>query len=269
MISTFALHPSASKHMIADAVARLPEVQKALQGGKIFIGHGTTNACVAQILTGNKIDNLEEHAAGVITQKTACVTESENRKIPWCIEKGNVLDTDWLSFINHFEPGDIFIKGANAVDPYGKVGILIGDPQGGTIGKSIGILRSRGVQIICPVGLEKMIPSCDLAEKYMGIHKAGPHLGLRLGYMSLANTRVITEIESIRILFGLDAVQVAAGGVGSMEGSVVLAAESDDEFLLKELIRYVKKFNQVPKIKINKKSCANCSSPCSFSEKDL
>jgi len=267
MICTFALHPSASKHFIARAVAQLPQVQKAFHHGRVFIGLGTTNALIAENLLACKLDRLEAYTAGVITQKVACATESESRQKPWCIERGKVVNTDWLEFVSNFEQGDIFIKGANALDPFGRVGILIGDQRGGTIGKSIGILKSRGVQIICPVGLEKMIPSCELAEKYMGIHKTGPHLGLRLGYMSLSNTHIMTEIESIRLLFGLEAVQAAAGGVGGMEGAVVLVVESDKGAKLEELIQYVKQVNQQPQIKINKKSCTQCTDPCQFREK--
>jgi hypothetical protein len=50
MINTFALHPAASKSLIARAVCQLPEVKQAWQNGKIFIGHGSTNVAVAQEL---------------------------------------------------------------------------------------------------------------------------------------------------------------------------------------------------------------------------
>jgi hypothetical protein len=267
MISSFALHPSSSKYLIAQAVAKMPQVQKAFQKGKIFIGHGTTNTLVAEALLGKPVDTPEAFVSGVITQKTACVTEPENRLNPWCIDRGEIIQTDWLEFVNTLEEGDLFIKGANALDPYGRVGILIGDPQGGTIGKAMGTLKAKGIEIICPVGLEKMIASCELAEKHMGITRTGPHLGMRLGYISLSNATVVTEIESIQLLFGLAAVQVAAGGVHGMEGSVVLAVESDDEGKLQELIYYVKKANQKSPITIKKKLCSQCASPCQFFEK--
>ncbi|MEA1962444.1 MAG: hypothetical protein U9N81_14450 [Bacillota bacterium] len=262
MISTFALHPSASKYLIAQAVASMPEVQTVFQNGKIFIGHGTTNAFIVEALFKKPVEDIECYVSGVIAQKSACATEPENRQEPWCIEKGQIIQTDWLEFINTFQKGDIFIKGANALDSQGRVGILIGDPQGGTIGKSLGILKARGITIINPVGLEKMIPSCEEAEKHMGINKIGPHLGLKLGYICLSNTTVITETDSIKILFDLPAFQVAAGGVNGMEGSVVLAVESNDEKKLKEVINYVKHANQQKPLKIKKKSCADCPAPC-------
>jgi len=39
MLTTFAIHPAASKQLIARATAALPEVQWALEHGRIFIGH--------------------------------------------------------------------------------------------------------------------------------------------------------------------------------------------------------------------------------------
>jgi hypothetical protein len=114
-----------------------------------------------------------------------------------------VVDKDWLDFIKSFGPGDVFIKGANALDPDGNVGILMGDPQGGSIGQTLGILKARGIPIIVPVGLEKLILSCPAAGKNLGIFQTGPRLGLAVGYMVVSGAKVITEIESIRMLFDL------------------------------------------------------------------
>jgi hypothetical protein len=124
MINTFALHPAASKSLIARAVCQLPEVKQAWQNGKIFIGHGSTNVAVAQELLNIKIEHPEQYISGVISQGVACATEPQGRLKPWCIERGRVLDVDWIEFVNTFEAGDIFIKGANAIDPGGNVGIL-------------------------------------------------------------------------------------------------------------------------------------------------
>lgn len=267
MLTTFAIHPAASKQLIARAAAALPEVQWALEHGRIFIGTGTTNIPIAEALLNTQITNPDSHVAGVIAQQSACVTDPNQRSAPWCIEKGKLIDIDWLEFIQQFEAGDIFIKGANAVDPSGNVGILLANPLGGTIGQALGILKARGIQIIAPVGLEKMIPSCIAAEKRMGINRTGIRLGFKTGYMVVTNPTLITEIESLKILFGVEAVQVAAGGVGGMEGSVVLAFEYEDEKVSKEVISLVKKLNRKPPLKIAKQKCAQCSSPCMMRSK--
>ncbi len=267
MFNTFAIHPAASKYLIARAVCALPEVKSAYEKGRIFIGHGTTNLAVAQHLLNLKIESPDSHVSGVITQQASCATDSQLRCAPWCIEKGRMVEVDWLEFLNCFTVGDIFIKGANAVDPYGNAGILLGDPQGGTIGKSIGILKARGIQIIVPAGLEKLIPSCLAAEKVMGIGETAQCIGMKTGYMCLSNATVITEIESLKILLDIDAVQVAAGGVGGMEGSVVLAARYKNDETALELLQMVKEANRTPRLKINKKKCSSCDHPCYFIDK--
>lgn len=262
MINTFALHPAASKSLIARAVCQLPEVKQAWQNGKIFIGHGSTNLAVAQELLNIKIEHPEQYISGVISQGVACATEPQGRLKPWCIERGRVLDVDWIEFVNTFEAGDIFIKGANAIDPGGNVGILLGDLQGGTIGKSIGILKARGIQIIVPVGLEKMIPSCLAAQKLMGIEKSAGTLGMKSGYITLSDATIISEIESLKILLDLDAIQVAAGGVGGMEGAVVLAVNYKDEATEQELFKLIKGLSRKQRLNIKRKSCRDCEDPC-------
>lgn len=264
MINTFAVHPAASKSLIAQAVCALPEVKSAFKNGRIFIGHGTTNVAVAQHLLNIKIDHPSSYVSGVITQQAACATDSQTRCTPWCIEKGRILEVDWLEFVNSFKGGDIFIKGANAIDPQGNAGILLGSPQGGTIGKSIGILKARGIQIIIPVGLEKIIPSCQAAEKVMGIEKTSHLIGMRTGYLCLSGATIITEIESFKILLDIDAIQVAAGGVGGMEGSVVLAAQYRNDETTFKLLQLIKEANRIPSLKINKQKCSTCDDPCDF-----
>lgn len=264
MISTFALHPAASKQLIAHAAARLPQVQKAYQHGKILIGHGTGNIAVFSALTGLAIDDLSPHVAGLISNGTPCATNPDQRESPWCIENGQLIQADWLEFLDSFSAGDIFIKGANAVDPEKNIGILVGNEYGGTIGKAYGILMARGIERIHPVGLEKLIPSCYEAQKAMGIFNTGPHIGMKLGYIVLSKSTVITEIESIRFLYGLDARMIAAGGVGGMEGSVMLAVESDNAEALEKMLCEIKEFNKTPLIKIKKKLCTECQSPCNY-----
>jgi len=268
MLSTFALHPAASKHIIARAVVKLPEVQQALARGRIVLGSGTTNIEVYEQLLGVRLEDKDRGVAGVITQKVSCITDPNVRYGNWCIENGKILEADWVEFLKGFKPGDVYIKGANAVDAAGDVGVLTANELGGTIGQAIGILRSRGITPIFPVGLEKMIPSCKQAERVMGIFKDEFNLGIKVGFMALSNIRLITEIEAIKILLGIEAVHVASGGVGGMEGSVVLAAECKSQEEAHVLLAMVKKANKISPLKINKRKCSECDLPCYFREKN-
>ena len=58
MLSTFALHPAASKNLIAKAVVKLPEVQAAFKKGRLIIGSGTTNIDVLEQLSGIILESL-------------------------------------------------------------------------------------------------------------------------------------------------------------------------------------------------------------------
>lgn len=264
---TFALHPAASKYVIAQAVAALPQVKHALTEGRIIIGSGTTNLMVAEQLLQTHYSDYEPYVAGVITQRIACATDPSQRQGSWCIYKGELIDKPWMDFLNEFEPGDIFIKGANALDPFGNIGILIGDPQGGTIGQALGIIKARGVEMIVPVGLEKLIPSCLAGETRMGMHKTSLRLGLNLGYMVVSGATIISEVESIKVLFEAEAVPVAAGGVGGMEGAIVLAVSCPDEEKASRIINLAKKANQHTPIRVKRKPCNQCASPCQIAGK--
>lgn len=264
---TFAVHPAASKHIIAQAVCRLPQVKEAFANGKIIIGSGTTNLLVAQELLQTSFESYDPYVAGVITQRSACATELTQRKGSWCIEKGKLVDEPWLDFLHRFEPGDIFIKGANAIDPYGNAAVLLGDAQGGTIGQAIGIIKARGIEMIVPAGLEKLIPSCLAGESRMGHHKISHRLGLNLGYMVITGANIISEVESMKILFNADAVPVAAGGVGGMEGAVVLAVDCLDEETAQQAVNLARQANQKAPIKVKRKKCSQCQTPCQLNER--
>ncbi|NLB88418.1 MAG: hypothetical protein GX790_04210 [Syntrophomonadaceae bacterium] len=266
MTVTFALHPAASKYIIAKAVTQMPEVKNAFANGKIIIGAGTTNLQIAELLLGTTFEPKEEYIAGLISAQVPCITDPAVRK-NWCIEKGKLINVDWLEFLDSFGPDDVFIKGANAVDPQGNVGILLANPFGGTIGRSIGIIKSRGIKFICPVGLEKLIPSCIEAEKNMGIYKTPIRIGMQIGFMTVTNATVMTEIESLNLLFGVDAVHVASGGVAGMEGAVLLAAECNSESQAEELLSLVKSANKISPLKVVKRKCSQCDNPCFYNKK--
>ena len=133
--------------------------------------------------------------------------------------------------ISKFKHGDLFLKGANALDSEGIPGVLVGSNDGGTIGTSQGILQAKGIEVICPIGLEKLIfGNIQSVQAVMGIENMDfPSEGMPCGMIPMPFATVITEIEALEVLFDCEVYHVASGGVGGAEGSVSLLVIAYDE----------------------------------------
>jgi len=224
------LTPAESKRLIAAAVASLPEVQRALRRGRIIVAGGTTNAYVAEALTGEAVHKFW-YTAGRIAHGKLGSNEGARRIPPVVLVRGKRVNRAPAEVLEAFTRDDVFIKGANAVDPSGMAGVLMGDARGGTIGAALGILKARGSHLVVPVGLEKLVPSVAAASGVCGQGVFRYAIGDPVGFMPLVGAKVVTEIEALRFLFGLEAVLVASGGVAGSEGAVVLAMEGPEAAL--------------------------------------
>ena len=93
-----------------------------------------------------------------------------------------------------------------------------------------------------PVGLEKLLPSVSEASRQGGILRLKYAMGLKVGLMPVVNATVVTEIQALRILAGVEATHVASGGIGGCEGAVTLVVEGHDEVVRKafEVVEGVK-----------------------------
>ncbi len=217
------LTPAESKRLIAKAVAAMPLVLEAQEQGYIMIGGGTTNAYVVEELTGRQISDKTKYTAGILTGSELSITSEETRLKPVILKDGAEISAEWKDVLNELGPRDVFIKGANAIDAEGNAGVLVANPTGGTIGQAWGLLTARGVNLIMPVGLEKMIPSVAEAAQNCAIGLWDHVTGLGCGMIPVSNAMIITEIEALDILFGVQAVHVASGGQGDGQGAVVIA----------------------------------------------
>ncbi|MBT9157983.1 MAG: hypothetical protein DDT36_00972 [Firmicutes bacterium] len=222
----FVLTPAASKRLIAKGVAALPEVQYALKHGKIIVAGGTTNAYIAEELSGRTIEKCR-YTAGIVIDSAWGVTPADGRITPLVLDKGEVSTRPWLEVLGEFARGDVFVKGGNALDPEGIVGVLVSAKNGGTIGTAFGQIVSLGAHLIIPIGLEKLIPSVIDAANTLGQLEIDECSGLPCGLFPVVYGTVITEIEAIQALYGLEAVHVHSGGVGGSEGAVGLVAFGD------------------------------------------
>jgi hypothetical protein len=140
--------------------------------------------------------------------------------------------------IEQMKKGDVYIKGANALDYVDQVaGVLIGDPKGGTVGAVLGGIIGKQINLIIPVGLEKLVYEDinDLHLLAMEEDYEGPRMWPITGI-------IVTEIEALEVLAGVYATLYAAGGVAGAEGSVRLMIEGVDKNVeaALELVKSVK-----------------------------
>ena len=237
MNALFVLTPPESKRLIAKGIAALPELQKALQKGTVIVSWGSTCACVAEELLGEQVDS-EQYVAGYIGDGELKVSEGENRITPVVLKDGKRVDVHPKDALGAFGKGDVFIKGANAVDPEGNAGILLQNDLGGTIGMAIGILAARGSHLIIPVGLEKLIPTVKEASSTCGLQTVDYATGKKVGLMPVMYGRTVTEIDSIKLLADVNVVHIASGGLKDSQGAVTLAVSGNEEEV-KKLIKSI------------------------------
>ena len=241
------LTPAESKRLIAKGVAALPEVRRAQERGIVVIARGTTNAYVAEEVAGVKVEPKCHYAAGVILDGELSANPQSIRMKPIVLRRGKPEGISTADALKEFGEEDVFIKGANAVDPAGNAGVLAAGERGGTIGEVLPIVLPRGSYLIMPVGLEKLIPSVEQAARVTGIFRFKYSTGLPAGLVPAPNALVVTEVQAFRVLTGVDAVSVAAGGIAGSEGTVVLSLEGD-EAQIEQALSLVKSIKGEPPV---------------------
>jgi hypothetical protein len=153
---------------------------------------------------------------------------------------------------------DVFIKSANAIDTEGNAGILLYGLRGGSIGRAFGTIVTEGVNLIIPVGLEKLIPtSVFRISEQMGKGKIDYCMDLPVGYIPL-HGKVVTEIEAMEILMRVNAVAVASGGVDGAEGAVTLLLNGSEDNV-RSAIQLVKSLKGELPVKVHPSDCRSCS----------
>jgi hypothetical protein len=219
---SFILTVAEAKRLIARAVKLHPAVDAALKNGIVAVAKGSTNSYVVEELTGERI-RRQHYCTGVTRPlRGGQAGETADRLPDLVLRKGErVQGTPAVKMAAEMGPGDVFIKGANALN-YDKrqAGILIGHPTGGTVGAVLGTLVSRRVTLLIPVGLEKSIPG-DIHELYREMAAAGPTGSGPMLWP--VDGEILTEVEAIGLLSGARAAPIGAGGIGGAEGSVRLS----------------------------------------------
>ncbi|MCK9229983.1 MAG: hypothetical protein M0Q23_04540 [Syntrophales bacterium] len=267
MQALFTLTSSESKRLIAKAVAAMPEVQEAMNEGYLIIGRGSTNAYIAEELLERTIEK-EKYVAGQVIRGVPCALMRGVRLQPVVFHRGNLLEVEPSSLLDKLGRGDILLKGANAIDHSGAIGVFMASPLGGTMGEFYLPMQARGSTIIYPVGLEKMIPSVEEAARMGGILTFERSIGVPVGMVCVADGIPYTELDALEELFGVDAVHFASGGYGGAEGCVTIAIEGDDVDV-NDCVDFIEEtIKGEPPLPAVKTPCGTCPVLCSFQGKD-
>ena len=218
------LTPAESRRLLAKAVVGLPEVRWAYANGKLAVPSGGTAAFVVEELSGEKIP---PHTFCVGMSADGMLTEShpDDRIYGRFYEGGEQSGLSYQDFIKSMAKGDVLIKGVNAVDSEGNAGVLLSSDMGGLIGVMYGVTTARGIKVICPVGLEKQVPSVLEAAAGWGQLDLDYSMGLRVGMCALPGVLVLTEIQALAVMAGVRVRCLGCGGIGGNEGAVVLLIE--------------------------------------------
>lgn len=247
MKALITLTSSESKRLIAKGVTALPTVQNAKEKHTIIVAGGTTNAFVAEELLGLKIEDKTGYTMGIVTKGKLGVSPSSRRIAQYVLVKGRPLEVPWKDYLPKLETGDVFIKGGSAVDHTGLAAVMASDIFGGTIGAAQGILYARGIELIVPIGLEKMVPDVRVAVEFMTKSPLDEAFGPKVGLIPMLGATVITELSALETLYEIEARCIAAGGVDGSEGSVTIAIEGLDEEVRRAL-QDIKSFKGEPPV---------------------
>lgn len=288
MLAQVSLTPVESKKLVGIAVSNMAQVKRANETGKVVLHPSSSTLFVAQQLLSER-PQTNFWVCGAIVPKGACVEigtcvgehaiASKNPedsattgnpgafKFSWIISRGKLRTGVRLSeLLEDMGPEDVYIKGVNALDPTGKVGVLIGNlVEGGTIARVISAAKRKGFTIIYPVALEKLIPGpIEDAVKEAKKNEYKYSMGIACGLFPCREGIVVTEIEAIKHLTGSHATPIASGGIGGAEGAVTLVINGSEKEV-RQAIDYVEqvKGTQLPQVRTF--YCPDCHQPiCQF-----
>jgi len=244
MLAQIVLTPAESKKLIAKAVAGSEPVREAARKGIVALHPSSSTYFIVEEITGAK-PKTNYWACGVVTPRGMCVemamalgaglAPEEATADPgglqgtWVIEKGRLGAGEKLSsLLYRMTPSDVYVKGVNALDPQGNVGILFG--LEGSMGYIQTARKKRGFTIVYPAGLEKLIPiPVKAAAKEAKVNRYESGMGMPVGLYPCPPGVTIDEVRAIEILSGASAVPIASGGLGGAEGAITLVLKGKDD----------------------------------------
>ncbi len=251
MQAEIVLTPTESKKLIAQSVLQMKEFQSALKKGVVAMHPSSSTAFIYEALLGRKPQGI--WVCGVIAPRGLCGSleaqqmiaargkgphDPGNARETWFFKKGALQESTSLQeILDQMTSDDVYVKGSNALDSQGNVGVLFANPAGGggTIGKVIAAYRKKNFHLLLPIGIEKLIPiSIAEAAKRAGFKKVDKVMGMPCGLIPVPG-RKIDEIDALKMLSGVEVTPIAAGGLAGAAGAIVLALEGKDKEVQKAL----------------------------------
>jgi hypothetical protein len=256
------LNSAQCKRLISKGVIALPQFQEALKTGKIFIGRGSTNAYILEecyrLIGHSENFSKADYVMGQVVPGNGFVNWTVNKGKTYpeiMIENGKRVEIkDRVQELYKFHKGDLVLKGGNALDVNGIPGVLVGGANGGgTIGALIGTIVAKGIELICPISLEKMIfGELNQISQVMGIENMElPAEGMPCGMMPMPFATVMTEMDALETLFDCTVYHVASGGVGGAEGTVSLLIQADSESEFERIEKFMQEIGKESLFKPN------------------
>lgn len=281
------LTPAESKKLICIAVAKMSVVKEALLKGTVVIHPSSTTFFLVRELIGK--DPITTHwVLGCVVPQGLCRAAFRKgeeyfnaavnmgpvkdlkemmKRFPfkWVIKDGELHPGIPLGkILEDIGPDDVYIKGCNALDVEGNAGVLYGHGGGGTIGHVLAAQKTKGFNVILPIGLEKLIP-VSIKEAVLAARRKEVELGMGMpcGVFPVRG-EVVTELKAIEIISGAKATPIAAGGLGGAEGGIVLSIGGDKAQVTKAF-DYIERSKGAKLPKAGAEVCEECKSPdCRF-----
>lgn len=217
-----------AKWLIAKAIAQLPEVRRAQAEGSILFKGGTTVSAVCEELCGEPLAIL-----GRISPAGARTSAAPGAVSRHCaLLRAGILEAvqERLEAVaESLGPADVIIVGANAIDAFGHAAMMIGVRGGGAPWRVLAGVMADHAHVLIAVGSEKLVPG-NLQEiltrtSRLDVDRAD---GMAVGLVPLVG-KVITEVEALQILGGVDCWIIGKGGIGGAEGATTLVAQGSKE----------------------------------------
>ncbi|MGP1348962.1 MAG: hypothetical protein ACTTK0_04890 [Stomatobaculum sp.] len=221
------LSPAAGKQLIADALSSRADILSAARQHTVVVIMGSTNAYLASALS-KALGLPPFDPAGFFrgALKPADAKAAPSQKYDFILQEGRLLKEKTIfDVVGALGADDIIFKGANAVNlRMNTAGILIANPQGGTILPIEAAAVGRRTTLIHPVGVEKRVelPIQEIAALVNAKNEAG----LR---MFPATGSPYTELHAFSDLFGVKADIIAAGGVFGYAGGCLYRCEGPED----------------------------------------